>query len=261
LGRFWSRRTLLLAAVCAGVAVVLFDVGLVYRLVTGAPSAPASNVLAPAAAPSMASAPPSAPPTTPQPQSTPDRVVVAESWVDAVSARTGIPPRALTAYADAQLATDATKPGCHMSWTLLAGIGAVESAHGSAGGATLLADGTTSTAILGPALDGSHGTAAIPATPAGRRLDGDPLWDHAIGPMQFIPSTWTRWGVSADGGVPNPNDIDDAALTAARYLCAAGGDVATATGWQSAIAAYNAPTGYAIRVTDEANTYALRSRA
>src|SRR5262249_41845019 len=159
------------------------------------PTVPASSVLAPAPAPSIASAPPSAPPTTPQPQTTSasTTVTVAESWVDAVSARTGIPPRALTAYADAQLATDATQPGCHMSWTLLAGIGAVESAHGSAGGATLLADGTTSTAILGPALDGSHGTAAIPATPEGRRLDGDPAWDHAIGPMQFIPSTWTRW--------------------------------------------------------------------
>jgi membrane-bound lytic murein transglycosylase B len=146
-----------------------------------------------------------------------------------------------------------------MSWTLLAGIGLVESRHGSAGGATLQADGVTSTPILGPALDGSRGTVAIPATAEGLRLDGDPKWDHAIGPMQFIPSTWSRWGRSADGGTPNPNDIDDAALTAAAYLCAAGGDVGTAAGWQAAISAYNAPPGYAVEVTDQANVYAQQS--
>src|SRR5262249_37765056 len=85
-------------------------------------------------------------------------------------------------------------------------------------GAALRPDGTTSTLILGPALDGTHGNIAVPATAEGRLLDGDPAWDHAVGPMQFIPSTWSHWGVSATGGVPNPSNIDDAALTAAHLL-------------------------------------------
>jgi membrane-bound lytic murein transglycosylase B len=256
------RRRLLLAAVCGGVVVVLLDAALGFWLLADTHTTAAGSVLGPppvAAAPSIAAAPQSV--ATPVGPATPMGPSVADSWVAAVSVRTGIPARALTAYANAQLATDATQPGCHMSWTLLAGIGDVESAHGSAGGATLLADGTTSTRILGPALDGSHDTVAIPATAEGRQLDGDPRWDHAIGPMQFLPSTWSHWGVSADGGIPNPNDIDDAALTAARYLCAGGRDVATAPGWQAAIASYNAPTGYAVRVTEQANVYALRSEA
>ncbi len=44
-----------------------------------------------------------------------------------------------------------------------------------------------------------------------------------MGPLQFIPSTWRSWGVDANGdGVADPNQIDDAALAAGRYLCAAG---------------------------------------
>jgi membrane-bound lytic murein transglycosylase B len=142
---------------------------------------------------------------------------------------------------------------------MLAGIGAVESGHGSHGGAVLRPDGTTSTLILGPPLDGTHGNIAIPATAEGRSLDGDPAWDHAVGPMQFIPSTWSHWGVSASGGVPNPSNIDDAALTAAHYLCAGGRDLATPAGWRAAVASYNAPDAYAIKVTDLANTYAAES--
>jgi membrane-bound lytic murein transglycosylase B len=165
----------------------------------------------------------------------------------------------LTAYADAQLATNATEATCHLSWVMLAGIGSVESGHGSHGGAVLRPDGTSSTLILGPPLDGTHGNITVNATPAGVRLDGDPRWDHAVGPMQFLPSTWTQWGVSATGGVPDPNDIDDAALTAARYLCGDHRDLATVEGWRAALAAYNAPDAYAVKVTDRAATYARAS--
>ena len=92
-----------------------------------------------------------------------------------------------------------TQPGCHIPWTLLAGIGSVESAHGG----SLRPDGTTTRRILGPPLDGSGGNIAIPASPEGRRLDGDPRWDHAVGPMQFIPSTWTAWAASPSDGRAN----------------------------------------------------------
>jgi murein DD-endopeptidase MepM/ murein hydrolase activator NlpD len=45
----------------------------------------------------------------------------------------------------------------------------------------------------------------------------------AVGWMQFMPSTWDRWGTDADGdGVANPWDPEDAVYSAARYLAAAG---------------------------------------
>jgi len=184
---------------------------------------------------------------------------VATSWVTSIADRTDIPDRALTAYANAQLVTNVTKPGCHLSWVMLAGIGLIESGHGSHGGSVLMPDGTTSKPILGPALDGTAGNKAVRATPAGLRLDGDPQWDHAVGPMQFLPSTWVNWGVSPDGGVPNPEDIDDAALTAANYLCAHDRDLATVDGWRAALAAYNAPDSYAVKVTNAADRYARAS--
>ena len=65
--------------------------------------------------------------------------------------------------------------------------------------------------------------AAIPDTDNGR-WDGDKVWDRAVGPMQFIPATWQGAGRDGDGdGVANPNDIDDAALAAADYLCPSSG--------------------------------------
>jgi murein DD-endopeptidase MepM/ murein hydrolase activator NlpD len=45
----------------------------------------------------------------------------------------------------------------------------------------------------------------------------------AVGWMQFMPSTWDRWGMDADGdGLANPWDPEDAIYAAARYLAAAG---------------------------------------
>ena len=45
----------------------------------------------------------------------------------------------------------------------------------------------------------------------------------AVGWMQFLPSTWRRWGVDASGdGIADPYDPQDAIFSAARYLDAAG---------------------------------------
>jgi membrane-bound lytic murein transglycosylase B len=187
--------------------------------------------------------------------------VVDSSWIDRVAAATGIPGRALSAYADADLATAASQPGCHLRWNVLAGIGLIESNHGRHGGAVLTPDGTTSIPIIGPALDGTNGTRALSATPAGTGWHGDARWEHAIGPMQFLPSTWLAWGRTLHARTPDPNNIDDAALTAAAYLCAKGRDLTTPAGWRSAIGSYNAPDAYANSVTDAANRYARESLA
>jgi len=72
-----------------------------------------------------------------------------------------------------------------LSWTVLAAIGQIESA-----------DGTN----IGPSSAG------------------------AMGPMQFLPSTWAIWGIDAFGETGPPNVLDpyDAVPSAARLLCADG---------------------------------------
>ena len=78
----------------------------------------------------------------------------------------------------------------------------------------------------------------------------------AMGPMQFLPSTWARWGTVAFGekGPPNIMDPYDAIPSAARYLCAAGG--ATAAGLPKAIFAYNHADWYVAEVLSLARQYA-----
>ncbi|HET8969557.1 MAG TPA: lytic murein transglycosylase, partial [Candidatus Nanopelagicales bacterium] len=145
------------------------------------------------------------------------------AWVRRTAAAAGIPEPAVAAYAGATLLVPT---GCHLGWTTLAGIGWVESQHGTLGGRTVDSTGRSSTAILGPALDGRGPVAAIPATPGSTAWHGDGAWDHAVGPMQFIPSTWETWAADGDSdGVADPHDLDDASYAAARYLCEAGGDL------------------------------------
>ena len=182
--------------------------------------------------------------------------VVDPAWTADIAARAGIPEPALRAYANAQLAEP---PGCDVGWTTVAGIGWVESQHGTLGGRTIGPDGRSSSRILGPALDG-HGVAAIPATAATSAWHGDPDWDHAVGPMQFIPSTWEQWGRDGDGdGVADPNDLDDAASAALAYLCADGHDLTSGAGWADAVFGYNHDRAYVDSVHAAASTYAERT--
>ncbi len=182
---------------------------------------------------------------------------VADEWVSDTAAKAGIPAPALRAYANAQLAEPS---GCHVGWTTLAGIGWVESQHGTIGGRTLGDDGHSSSPILGPALNGRGKFAAIPATPETSAWHGDPRWDHAVGPLQFIPSTWETWGADGDGdGAADPNDLDDAAYTAVRYLCADGDDLTTGSGWAQAVFSYNHAQSYVDSVYAAATAYADRT--
>jgi membrane-bound lytic murein transglycosylase B len=167
----------------------------------------------------------------------------------------GIPARALVAYGNAELAMRASQAGYKLSWASLAG-GRIESNHGQYGGATLGADGRPSKPIIGVPLDGSPGVKAIGDTGRGR-IDGDPTTDRAVGPMQFIPSTWSRWASDGNGdGAGDPQQIDDAALAASRYLCANGRNMASAAGWWAGILSYNNSTEYAQKVFGLADGYA-----
>lgn len=184
---------------------------------------------------------------------------VSAAWVRGVAAKTGIGEIALQAYGSATLRLGTEQPACRLGWTTLAGIGGIESLHGTDGGAYLLPDGTTSRPILGPALDGTDGNAAIRSTAETARWHGDTHWDHAIGPLQFIPSTWERWQSDGNGdGVADPSNVFDAAYAAGRYLCASGADLTTGTGWTRAIFSYNHSDDYVRSVLAYANAYAAR---
>jgi len=188
--------------------------------------------------------------------------VVDPNWIQETSAMTGISARALEGYGKAQLQIATMKPSCRLGWNTLAGIGWIESGHGTTRGSVLLPDGRTSKPILGPALDGTKGTRAIEATVADHAATGDPDWDHAAGPMQFIGGTWARWGIDGNhDGIVDRNNIDDAALAAAMYLCAGDRDLSTGEGWSDAIHSYNHSNKYVLAVNKRANKYALDAMA
>ena len=165
-----------------------------------------------------------------------------------------LPSAAMRAYKNAAHEIDASDTGCHLPWTLLAGVGRVESDHGRYGGSVLGSDGVPRPAIVGVALNGKGPVAAIHDTDNGR-FDGDKVWDRAVGPMQFIPSTWRYAGRDGDhDGLANPNDIDDAALAAAAYLCH-GHDLGTEAGEKAAVYSYNASDYYVALVLAFAKGY------
>jgi membrane-bound lytic murein transglycosylase B len=166
----------------------------------------------------------------------------------------GIPSTALSAYQQAAQWEDAVDPACGITWPLLAAIGRVESDHGRFAGAVLHTDGTSTPPVIGIPLNG-HGTALIRDTDGGR-LDGDTVYDRAVGPMQFIPSTWAAYGVDANhDGRADPFNIFDAAAAAARYLCAAS-PLTTVAGQTRAVLAYNHSDAYVSLVLALERTYA-----
>lgn len=175
-------------------------------------------------------------------------------WTSRMASATGIPLRALAAYAFAHISIAEEQPECGLDWTTIAAIGSIESDHGSHGDTVLADDGAATPPIIGRALDGD-GVAKIADTDGGR-FDGDATWDRAVGPMQFIPSTWAKWGSDANGDdVADPNQIDDAALSTARYLCAAGA-MTSSEGWRDAVFSYNHDNDYVDKVATVANDYA-----
>ena len=110
-----------------------------------------------------------------------------------------------------------------MSWTVLAAIGQIESGDGR---------------NVGPSTAG------------------------ALGPMQFLPSTWATWGIDGFGetGTPDIMNPFDAVPSAARYLCAAGASSGTQAGLRQAIFGYNHADWYVNEVLGLAAQYAANYR-
>jgi hypothetical protein len=168
-----------------------------------------------------------------------------------------MPVAALRAYKHAAAVMATEDPSCHLPWTLLAGIGRVESDHGQYGGSVLGSDGFARPAIIGIPLNGAGPVAAIHDTDNGV-WDGDKVWDRAVGPMQFLPSTWAWAGRDGDGdGIKSPNDINDAALAAAGYLChGISGSIVAPASMRAAIFHYNPSNYYVALVSAFARGYA-----
>ena len=179
--------------------------------------------------------------------------LVDPAWAASAATATGIPERAVLAYAGAALLKASNAPACKLSWTTLAAIGEAESDHGRHGGSSIGADGTVAPPIYGVALNGG-GVALIPDSDGGA-IDQDAAADRAVGPMQLIPQTWRNWHADGNGdGVEDPQNIDDAVVATSNYLCRASSALDTQTGWRAAISAYNSAPSY----LDKVATFAVR---
>lgn len=202
----------------------------------GLPDVPANSVDDPANYTQPPSLDPETFVTDPNHDSTDPDTTAAQASEESAN---GIPAAALAAYRRTEVVLAQADPACHLPWELVAAIGRVESDHGRHGGSVLGDDGKSRPGIYGIALNGAAGTALVHDSDRGS-LDHDRLYDRAVGPMQFIPTTWEIVGVDADGDdVRDPQDIDDAALAAGVYLCAGDNDLATDAGRRAAVYSYN----------------------
>ena len=162
-------------------------------------------------------------------------------------AASGIPGIAEAAYISAAQILSEENPDCNMPWTMLAGIGRVESTHMNNGRAD--ADGNALAPVFGPVLDGSLSGNNVIHDSDGGMLDGFSGYDRAVGPMQFLPETWTQF--AADGnrdGISDPQNYYDATLTAGKYLCSGGTDMRDPAQQTRAILRYNNSMAYVANV-------------
>ena len=168
-----------------------------------------------------------------------------------------IPPVVYAAYVSAATQASTFHPDCALRPSIIAGIGYVESGHGTFGGAVADANGDVAPPIIGIPLNGSNGTIAIPDTDNGA-WDNDMVWDRAVGPMQFIPTSWQIFGQDGNNdGVQNPHNIFDAALAAVDHLCSASPTDMNASeeALRTAIFAYNHSTEYVDAVMERIAYY------
>lgn len=207
--------------------------------ITDAPTEPAAEAVvaqAAAAVPEAAVVPATlAPAPAPAPAPLPDGPL-------------GMPAINYDAYRSAERVLAERDPGCGITWMQVAGVGRVESSHANGGRAD--DKGNLLEPIIGLPLNGSlPGQATIMDTDGGA-LDGDTVYDRAVGPTQFIPTTWAQFGIDGNGdGVADPQNLYDAAASTANYLCDGGTDMRDIASATKAILRYNNSMAYVANVT------------
>lgn len=155
-------------------------------------------------------------------------------------------PQAVLAAAYVKAVARAPR-GCHLQVAHLAAIGQVES--GSIGGRSVTAGHRVTPAIFGPLLDG--GPFAVVHDSDGGAVDGASDYDRAVGPLQFLPGSWSWAGRDGDGdGRRDPQNVFDAAVATADYLCMGGRDLARAGDLRSAVLSYNQSDDYHAAVVE-----------
>ncbi|GAC1517282.1 MAG: hypothetical protein NVS1B12_01930 [Acidimicrobiales bacterium] len=176
-----------------------------------------------------------------------DRQDVLTLVTDAASSPgTDVPNMVLDAYRRA--AASVGLAGCGLQWWALAGVGKVESDHGRLQHAHLTATGDLVPHIRGIPLTGGQDTQRV--------TDGGGQVVEAEGPMQFIPSTWALAGLDGNGdGKADVDNIYDAALGAAWYLCRSSADLTSDAGLSAAFRSYNHSDVYAVEVLAYARAY------
>ncbi|HWD04453.1 MAG TPA: C40 family peptidase [Amycolatopsis sp.] len=218
----------------AAVVVALVALVVAVRLAPGSGQPVNTAASARAPSPSAESSEPSEPsepakpPVPPQPSTPPEVPKPSEfdAWVSKTSQWLDIPLRAMTGYAKATVMLTEEQPACHLSWETLAAIGKIASDHGRA-----LGDHIGDNGVLAKPL----GTLEV--KDFYQRVVSTP---NASGPLQLSPAVWSKWQRSASGGEPDPQNVDDAALTAGRALCAGGRDMAT-DWWDGVASLQSAP--------------------
>ncbi len=176
--------------------------------------------------------------------------VVAGRPAAAAGGALGIPPVVFSAYVAAETNAAHIAEDCLVDWPIIAGIWKVESDHATYRGRTVTPDGIVTPPLYGVTLDGSvPGTARIPDTDGGL-LDGDPTWDRAVGPAQFLPGSWLAYGQDGNGnGIKDPQNVFDAALATVAHLCVtAPGDYTNPDDLAAALRRYNNSAEYVDRV-------------
>ncbi|CAB4805198.1 MAG: hypothetical protein F2744_04030 [Actinobacteria bacterium] len=180
---------------------------------------------------------------------------VAEARMSATINGTDLSTGALDAYWRAAVSLQDTNPSCAIPWWAIAGIGRTESKHGTYRGASLGRDGLVSPPIFGPELDGTNAFAIVRDSDGGA-LDGTATTDRAVGPMQFLPSSWKAVARDATGdGVADPQNLYDAALTAGAYLCRKGPGLNQEGPLRAAYLSYNRSQRYVDIVMSQAFDY------
>ncbi|HMY09905.1 MAG TPA: lytic transglycosylase domain-containing protein, partial [Marmoricola sp.] len=158
--------------------------------------------------------------------------------------RSGIPAPALAAYQrSAQVVSQADKR-CNLPWALLAAMGRAESDHGQLGNSNIDDHGVSKPGAFGPTLNGTEGTKLVNDTDGGK-LDRDSVYDRGVGAMQFVPATWKLVKVDGDSdGKADPQNVNDAAMGAAMYLCSGGQNLATRSAKEASLFRFHPDRNY-----------------